>query len=59
MISKVRKDMVMSPDYHFPARKVNTRLEEWQEVDLDRRRATAKRALGKVIARLEGEMVDD
>lgn len=53
------RKVVMDPDHHFPARKVNTRLEEWQEEDLDRRRAAAKRDLGKVITRLEGEMVDD
>ena len=51
--------VVMEPDHYFPSRKVNTRLEKWQAEDLGRRRAAAKRDLGKIIARLEGETIGD
>ena len=44
----------MHPDQYFPRRKVTTRLEEWQEEDLSKRRATAERYLNRTLDYLEG-----
>lgn len=44
----------MRPDHYFPRRKVITRLEEWQEEDLSKRRAAAERHLNKTLDYLEG-----
>ena len=49
---------VMNPPYHFPKRRVTTRLEEWQEEGLGRRRAAAERDLQRKLGYLEGEDLD-
>lgn len=48
----------MRPHYDFPKRKVTTKLEEWQEEDLSRRRAAAEEDLDRIAGYLEGEEPD-
>lgn len=49
---------VMRPHHDFPKRKVTTKLEEWQEEDLSRRRAAAEEDLDRIAGYLEGEEPD-
>lgn len=49
---------VMNPPHRFPKRRVITRLEEWQEEDLSKRRAAAERDLQRKLNYLEGEDPD-
>ncbi len=57
-LDDVEKAM-MHPRHHFPKRKVTTRLEEWQEEDLSRRRAAAEVDLHRTLGYLEGDEPDD
>lgn len=48
------REVVMSPEYEFPERQVNTRIEERQEGELQERRRTAGRELEENLGYLEG-----
>jgi hypothetical protein len=50
---KKAERVLLHPENHFPRRKVNTELEEWQERDLQTRRKAAEAASNRIEAYLE------